>query len=292
MKVLSIFASIFAFSSTQVTAQATGPEFCWKDTYGRGVGTIPNQCPPGKERIGLLCYSHCPNGMYRFGFDCHPNCPSGFRDEGLFCRKDAYGRGAGYAFWDWNLCQSHHGNGNCEWHGALIYPKCAPGYHNSGCCICTPNNIDCNSLPWMSEVPDGASCAKQIRIGDPTPMGCASSKVNSGGLCYDDSCAPGYTGVGPVCWGDAPHGMEDCGMGAAEDSGKCAEVITSQVVSVFELARKCFANCFLLQHAFAYSHRWPLNSVILYVQYLLPAPGPVELPRQEHRLDGLRTSLH
>jgi Ricin-type beta-trefoil lectin domain len=217
------------------------PEFCWKDSYGRGVGTIPDGCPPGKERIGALCYSSCPSGMYRFGFDCHANCPSGFRDEGLFCRKDAYGRGGGYAFWDTWKCDRDHGAGNCEWWGGMVYPKCAPGYHNSACCICTPNNIDCNSLAWMSEVPDDASCAKQIRIGDPTPMICPSSKTNSGGLCYPP-CGAGYTGVGPVCWGNVPSAMVDCGMGAAQNSSTCAQVVSAQVLSVFEFTRKIFKN--------------------------------------------------
>ena len=68
-------------------------------------------------------------------------------------------------------------------------------------------------------------------------MECPSNKFNSGGLCYD-GCANGYFGVGPVCWGHVPLGMVDCGMGAAEDSGTCAEVISSQILSVFELARK------------------------------------------------------
>ena len=238
IKVLSILTPIVAFGFTKAAAQ---PEFCWKDSYGRGVGTLPSQCLPEKEQIGLLCYSGCPAGMYRFGFDCHASCPDGFRDEGLFCRIDAYGRGAGYAAWDLGWCESDHGQGNCEWWGALYYPKCSPGFHNSACCICTPDDIDCNSLPWMSEVPDGASCAKQIMIGDPTPLDCPSGQDNSGGLCYNP-CEAGYSGIGPVCWGTTPEGLVDCGMGAAEDSEKCAEVISGQLMSTFELARK-YLSC-------------------------------------------------
>jgi hypothetical protein len=230
LPILWIFAAIGL-----ITAQP--PDFCWKDSYGRGVGTIPSQCSD-KEQIGSLCYTACPSGMYRWGFDCHAYCPEGFRDEGLFCRIDAYGRGAGYAAWDWGLCESDHGVGNCEWWGALAYPKCAEGFHNSACCICTPNDIDCASLPFMSEVPDGASCAKQIQIGDPTPLVCPSDQENSGGLCYTP-CAAGYYGVGPVCWGAVPAGMVDCGMGAAEDSDTCAEIILGQLTATFELARKC-----------------------------------------------------
>ena len=34
-------------------------EFCWKDTYGRGVGTIPGSCDSDEDKIGLLCYDKC-----------------------------------------------------------------------------------------------------------------------------------------------------------------------------------------------------------------------------------------
>lgn len=45
-------------------------EFCWKDSYGRGVGKIPKHCK-NRDRIGLLCYDRCPRGFKRWGFDCH-----------------------------------------------------------------------------------------------------------------------------------------------------------------------------------------------------------------------------
>jgi hypothetical protein len=97
-------------------------EFCWKDTYGRGVGKVPSSCASDKDRIGLLCYDKCPDGMKRSGFDCHSYCPSGWSDQGLFCRLSEYGRGAGYPwkFGDglnskkqYKRCESAHGSGNC-----------------------------------------------------------------------------------------------------------------------------------------------------------------------------------
>ncbi len=36
------------------------PAACTKDTYGRGAGTIPDSCPSGQEKQGLLCYPKCP----------------------------------------------------------------------------------------------------------------------------------------------------------------------------------------------------------------------------------------
>jgi len=42
----------------------------------------------------------------------------------------------------------------CEMNGAIAYPKCKPGFHNVGCCICSP---DCPS--GMTDV--GALCNKR-----------------------------------------------------------------------------------------------------------------------------------
>lgn len=71
-------------------------DYCWKDSYGRGVGTVPSNCGSKYQKIGLLCYDPCPSGYTRFVIDCHQNCPAGFTDQGLFCRLSEYGRGAGY----------------------------------------------------------------------------------------------------------------------------------------------------------------------------------------------------
>jgi|GEM_PF-2671060 len=223
-------------------AQADDPEFCWKDTYGRGVGTIPDACGPGREKIGLLCYSKCPAGTARFGFDCHSVCPAGMRDDGLFCRKAEYGRGAGYpwvpadGFSDAGMfrrCEADHGRNNCEKHGLIVYPKCAPGYEPFGCCICRPKVPDCPALGLNPGI--DLSCAKKVYIGDPVPMVCSGGKEKDAGLCYP-KCDPGFDGVGPVCWGKAPDQWVNCGMGAAVDGDTCRDVIIDQVMAVGELA--------------------------------------------------------
>ena len=86
------------------------------------MGTIPDACPAGREKIGLLCYDVCPSGYSRIAFDCYQTCPADLRDDGLYCRKAEYGRGAGYPwqFGDWlnddgmiRRCQADHGAGNC-----------------------------------------------------------------------------------------------------------------------------------------------------------------------------------
>lgn len=82
--------------TTSLEEHDVAATFCWKDSYGRGVGKIPSTCASNRDRIGLLCYTKCPAKMTRFGFDCHSICPSGWRNDGLFCRLAEYGRGAGY----------------------------------------------------------------------------------------------------------------------------------------------------------------------------------------------------
>jgi hypothetical protein len=155
-----------------------------------------------------------------------------------------YGRGAGYPwqFGDgfnsdgmFSRCQRDYGQGNCEEWGAVVYPKCKPGYSNFGCCICRPNPFNCASFGFQASSQLDISCAKTIIIGDPTPMVCAGNLQLSGAVCYK-ACAATYTGVGPVCWAAVPKGWVECGMGAATTSTTCASTTFSQVTSVGMLA--------------------------------------------------------
>ncbi|MGH6811842.1 MAG: hypothetical protein ACREDM_05665 [Methylocella sp.] len=217
-------------------------EFCWRDSDPRGVGTVPQACEAGRDRIGLLCYSQCGPNMQRFGFDCHSVCPSGLRDDGLFCRAAEYGRGAGYPwkFGDslndngmFRRCETDQGKGNCEKNGLIVYPKCKPGYSNFGCCICRPSVPDCGKLGLNPGI--DLSCAKKVKIGDPVLGVCGSGEDRDVGLCYR-ACKPGFAGVGPVCWGQAPKGWVECGMGASKNSTTCASVVFGQVAAVGQLA--------------------------------------------------------
>ena len=217
-------------------------EFCWKDSYGRGVGTVPKACKSNQDRIGLLCYNKCPRGQKRFGFDCHSVCPSGMRDDGLFCRKAEYGRGAGYPwkFGDalndsgmFKRCERKHGKRKCEKWGAVVYPKCKKGYKPFGCCICRPSVPNCKKLGLKPGI--DLSCAKVVNVVGPQTGICGRGQQKDAGLCYKN-CRSGYTGVGPVCWNKSPKGFVDCGMGAAKNSKICASVTSNQVISVGFLA--------------------------------------------------------
>jgi len=213
-------------------------DFCWLDSSGRGVGTIPDTCASDREKIGLLCYSMCPQGTARFGFDCHSVCPPNMRDDGL-----EYGRGEGYPwqFGDgFNLdnargrCEGDNGGPDtCEKNGEIYYPKCASGFSAFGCCICRPNPPDCGALGLGGQF--DLSCAKNIIVGDPTPMQCGSNLQMDAGLCYS-TCSSGSTGVGPVCWSSPPSGWVSCGLGAAKDSSTCDSIVFGQVSAVGQLA--------------------------------------------------------
>lgn len=176
---LQVFLAVALALSISPSHQGDA-EFCWKDSYGRGVGTIPTACSNGRVLIGLLCYSPCAPNFQRIGFDCHSICPANMRDDGLFCRLAEYGRGSGYAYYasDWfsnkgmfSRCERDEGAGKCEQWGAMVYPKCKEGYYNVACCICRPSSLpNCAALSLNPGI--DLSCAKRITIGDPVPMDC------------------------------------------------------------------------------------------------------------------------
>lgn len=230
--------------------------FCWRDSYGRGVGYIPQKCKPDEDRIGLLCYPKCHRYNYRtaqghmvtfsrWGFDCHQNCPSGFANQGLYCRKTEYGRGAGRSpctgctGCSWGGCSgcSDCSTSRCHGHeegwGLLCYPKCRAGYSNFACCICRPS-VTCSHYGFNHQF--DLSCAKSIKIGAVRTGQCNGDDEMDVGLCYP-RCRAGYDGVGPVCWGKAPivngQPFEICGMGAAKDGTTCGIVLADQISSPF-----------------------------------------------------------
>jgi hypothetical protein len=165
-------------------------DFCWKEAYGQGVGTIPDQCRRGRDTLVLLCCSKYPGRCTRFGVDCHQNCPSGFRDDVLLYRLVEYGRGVGYP-WSFgdpldksgmiSRCEADHGRGNCEMSGLIAYPKCKSGYSPFGCCICRPTPPNCRVIGMNGGI--DLSCAKKIILGDPIRMSCASGKQYDADLC-------------------------------------------------------------------------------------------------------------
>ncbi len=166
--------------------------FCWKDSYGRGVGKVPTRCRNGQEMIGLFCYPVCPEGYKRFGFDCHQECPKGstWRNHGLFCRHAEYPRGAGVS----PLTQKNSGcPANKKEHVGLCYPECRAGYSRQ-LDRCWQN---CNGFGRD----DGHYCFKP-----------ATSYGRGAGLSPlklpHKGCNPGESNVAGLCYGATPAGYK------------------------------------------------------------------------------------
>jgi len=122
----------------------------------------------GCEQWGAIIYPKCKAGLFNVACCiCEEPCPEGFRDDGLFCAKPwDYGRGVGYP-WKFGdeislesakqRCEEENSEG-CEKWGLIMYPKCKPGYHNVGCCMCSR---DCPA-GWTDI---GVSCLKPSTYG-------------------------------------------------------------------------------------------------------------------------------
>jgi hypothetical protein len=193
-----------------------------KPSYPRGVGVVPTVCGSGQQLDAGLCYPECQSGYSGVGPVCWQRCPSGFRDDGAFCAKpQPYGRGTGYA-WEFGdppfdlgnakrRCERDHGAGRCEQNGLIFYPRCRPGFHSVGCCVCSPN---CTG--GMTDI--GVSCAKKSygRGVGTVPTRCQGGMEYDAGLCYQP-CRSGFNGVGPVCWGRCPPDYADHGATCYRD---------------------------------------------------------------------------
>lgn len=204
---------------------------CYKTTYGRGVGTIPSECPKGQVKSGLLCYEMPPgknaNDYKVIAGVAWAKCKWG-NDGGSFCTKPGeYGRGAGYALWDKDKCFRENSQG-CEQNGAMYYPKCASSHHPVGCCICSPN-----CPPNTTDI--GAMCNKDTFVMPPKPAICKLDQDMDAGLCYN-KCSKHSSGVGPVCWGQCQAGMVDCGAMCASSAQECGQVIAKQIFSLANVA--------------------------------------------------------
>lgn len=229
--VLLLFSFIFSSSWSSLTI-AHGGSFYWKDSYGRGVGTIPGlRCEEGTQNIASLCYKKCRNG-----YDNH----------GVTCNAHTYGRGAGSVVPSWyknerkrvRTHQYKDRNGVLHWrHGWKNVPtfvtECKPGTVNYGGLCYTP----CRAGYKGSY----GNCISNVQppsygngVGKALKEYCEGGKVNDAGLCYD-KCRHGTTGSGPVCWGNPPSGYENCGAGFAKNKSTCGIISAGQSMSVVSL---------------------------------------------------------
>ena len=58
-----------------------------KRSYGRGVGTVPNQCAANLVYDTGLCYVACRGGFHGVGPVCWGTCPQEYEDHGATCYR-------------------------------------------------------------------------------------------------------------------------------------------------------------------------------------------------------------
>lgn len=203
-------AGIELGSSEQALDSAS--DFCWKDSYGRGAGSVPDACP-GQQQDAGLCYPYCAAGYYGVGPVCWQACPAGYRDDGTACWLDS------------SIVNAN--NSKCPWYdvcGVTVARGCSTcpaGYRNDGC-TCRRDV----SMFYKNSYGRGAGA----------PRSCNPSLQSDAGLCYN-YCNSGYSGVGPVCWGECPAALPvACGAGCAASTADCAEKVISQVEASLEMA--------------------------------------------------------
>jgi len=193
-------------------ALAAGEDFCWKDSYGRGAGSVPDACPGQQEDAGL-CYNYCAPGYYGVGPVCWQGCPSGFRDDGTACWLDS------------SIISAN--NSQCPW-----WDTCGLTT-NRGCSTCPAGYRN-----------DGCTCRRDAQMfykgsygrGAGAPRSCRTGLQYDAGLCYP-ACEGGFSGVGPVCWGQCPADAPvQCGAGCATSDVACADQVISQVEASLEMA--------------------------------------------------------
>ena len=212
--------------------------YCYRESYGRTVGKPISACASDQEHDRRALLSAMQGRLQRrrarvlaeMPFEIHryrrflPKARSIWprRRLSLEIRDGPNNKGM------MKRCKKHH-SGGCEMNGAIAYPKCKKGFHNVGCCICSPNCTD-----GMTDT--GTGCTKKsYGRGAGTPLKCASDLELDGALCYP-KCKSGYNGVGPVCWGKCPSGKSECGVGCADSTKSCISNTTSMVTAPLVLA--------------------------------------------------------
>jgi hypothetical protein len=109
---------------------------CWLDSYGRGSGRGMDRapCPNGWRDDGTSCWEDWKCNTWWDGCASRApwwlggGCVGGSKTEcgGCGCiKKTAMER---------DSCRSDE-----DRDGVLCYPKCRPGYHSVGCCLCEPD---------------------------------------------------------------------------------------------------------------------------------------------------------
>ena len=147
--------------------------------FGTALRVSGGSCNADSAHV-KWCYPRCPADYTGVGPVCWQNCPGGYTDTGIRC-EDMYGNGVGYTklqsygrgagrscIHGWFECGC---NSDEDMWGAMCYPKCAPGFSNTGCCVC--NRVACNPGDFDNGF---GMCYPACREGFSTPTGIVCSR--------------------------------------------------------------------------------------------------------------------
>ena len=165
--------------------------FCFKESYGRGVGLTPSHCHPG-DQIGSfgLCYPSCTSAR-----SCCRNSEGGTTRAGDYRAEMATA----------DSCYDTTGD--------ICWQSCADGYVDVGA-LCT----------YWDPLPHTYAKFSCTRSDEGYAALCESGYENDAGLCYP-ICRPEYDGVGPMCWGPCEQrNPVEQGALCCRDSATCATI--------------------------------------------------------------------
>lgn len=138
-------------------------------------------CPSGwvQDTPGI-CYSGCPGGYRGVGPSCYPLCPANWTDAALTCTPPSYGRGVGYTDVPSVYTRANKSRGNgYSWDPFAQRPNPPAGRNMQ-------NGYD--------------RCRYDL--------GENACENGGAGISYP-KCAPGWWGVGPLCWENCRAGYGD-----------------------------------------------------------------------------------
>ncbi len=162
-RALAVVVALLLWSSS-----AHAQDVCWRQSQGRGVGTIPTSCAAGQVNDAGLCYDSCKTGYRDGGPMCWQACPAGktelgpvcskgllescsngMIDLGFTCGRRSYGRGVGTIP---TTCAAGE-----EFDAGLCYAKCSGGRVGVGP-VCWQN-----SCPADFPVSCGMGCSTSTK---------------------------------------------------------------------------------------------------------------------------------
>eukprot|EP01080_Neovahlkampfia_damariscottae_P011194 gene11194-4014_t len=178
-------------------------DLCWRNSYGRGAGTIPTVCPRSHpQKGGLLCYRQCPKGSKRSLHVCKYGCKRGYKTHLATCHKVMH------AAWK---CGG----------------RCRRGYRRTTVCTCQKG-----PHTYGRKILYG-------RYAHPKIKGCRRGLQNDAGLCYK-YCARGFYNIGPVCWKRCPKDAPfNCGALCTKTKAICGKKIGEFVFSAVSFTANC-----------------------------------------------------